>query len=129
MRRKISAEEWALAVRPAKEEEALEPNVTPDVAPAPKSDPEPMPEPRPRRALKPLRIGHQAWWLAKSAWDLLLLVLIILIAGLAVWLVFLLEPHLPSLAHSGVGGWIRVIGHWETGLFARVPAPTKGVAK
>lgn len=127
MRRKISVEDLALAVRPTKEEEIPEPEVA--LKPEPKPEPEPTPAPRPRRAIRPLRLGHHAWRLAGSAWDLFLLALFIGIAGLAVWLVFLLEPHLPALAHSGVGQWIRVIGHWETGLFARVPAPTKGVAK
>jgi len=90
--------------------------------------PESVP-PRPHRTPRPFRVGHRAVWLLQSAWDLLLLALVVAIIGLVVWVLGLVEVHIPGFAHSTLGQWIHVIAKWEGHWFAKVPAPPKGAVK
>ena len=85
--------------------------------------------PRTHRAPRPFRVGHRAVWALQSAWDLLLLAVVLGIIGLFVWLLGLLEVHLPGFARSTLGQWIHVISRWEGHWFAKVPAPPKGAVK
>jgi hypothetical protein len=56
-------------------------------------------------------------------------VLLVVVLALIVWLLGLLEVHMPGFARSTLGQWIHVISRWEGHWFAKVPAPPKGAVK